>query len=81
MLRFVAIFRFWKAFRTICDTFFRTSIEGESIASFAREIAILVMICVVIILLSIIITVCILHFRHSSKLGILFMPCILTAFF
>lgn len=74
MLRFVAIFRFWKAFRTICDTFFRISIEGAPIASFAREIAILVMICVMIILLSISITVRILHFRHSSKLGILFMP-------
>ena len=74
-------FVFGKHFGLFVITFFCTSIEGAPITSFAREIAILVMICVAIILLSIIITVRILHFRHSSKLSILFMPCILTAFF
>ena len=74
-------FVFGKHFGLFVITFFCTSIEGAPIASFAREIAILVMICVAIILLSTIITVRILHFRHNSKLSILFMPCILIAFF
>ena len=74
-------FVFGKHFGLFVITFFRTSIESAPIASFAREIAILTAICVAIVLLSVIITVRILHFHRSSKLSILFVPCILAAFF
>ena len=73
-------FVFGKHFGLFVIMFFRTSIEGAPIASFAREIAILTAICVAIILLSLIIAVRILHFRRSSKLSVLFAPCILAAF-
>ena len=74
-------FVFGKHFGLFVIMFFRTSIEGAPIASFAREIAILTAICVAIVLLSVIITLRILHFHRSSKLSILFVPCILAAFF